>query len=80
MKAGHTRVPFSELQAVQRNLRALSDREQKCMRANVDPTSGEVQRAIDGAHSLIWRAMRERALDERLDAERPESPAGGNEP
>lgn len=61
-------VTFDELRAVERMLRDLSDREWEAAAQGCYGSSGVVCGKLNEAQAALWEAMRERALDERLDA------------
>lgn len=63
-----SRVSFRELRDAERALAALADREWEAEKKDSGPVIGAVRHAISEARSQLWEAMKERALDEALDA------------
>lgn len=70
MRAPAQRVTFEDLRAVERSLSALADRQREYEKSISGPFNSLVERSIADARHHLFEAMREAALDERLDAEK----------
>lgn len=70
MKTTAKRATFDDLRAIERQLSAMQDSHREWEKSQRGPSSTVLESAMADARNGLWTAMREAALDERLESPR----------